>query len=76
MKHRNKPLPTIFSKYLVKARKVCVPIGRFVIGLPWKMDDVVFPNNYQMAKRRFDYLKNRILKDEEYFLKYGKKMNE
>ena len=29
-----------------------------------------------MTKRRFDYLKNRILKDEEYFLKYGEKMND
>ena len=76
MKHRNKPLPTISSKYHVNACKVCVPIGRFVIGLSWKTDDVVFPNNYQMAKRRFDYLKNRYFKDEEYFLKYGKKMNE
>ena len=50
--------------------------GKFVIGLPWKRDDVVLPNNYQMAKRRLDYLKNRFLKDEEYFLKYGEKMNE
>ena len=30
MKHQNKPLPTISSKYHVNANKICVPIGRFV----------------------------------------------
>ena len=30
MKHRNKLLPTIFSKYYVNTSKVCFPIGGFV----------------------------------------------
>ena len=50
--------------------------GKFVIGLPWKRDVLVLPKNYQMAKRRLDYLKSRFLKDKEYFLKYREKMNE
>ena len=32
--------------------------GKFVIGLPWKRDVLVLPNNYQMAKQRLDYLKS------------------
>ena len=31
MKHWNKPLPTIFSKYHASTCKVCFPIGRFVL---------------------------------------------
>ena len=30
MKHRNKPLRTIFSKYHANTRNVCIPIKRFV----------------------------------------------
>ena len=50
--------------------------GKYMINLPWKHDNVVLPDNRQVAKKRLDYLKRRFLKDDEYFSRYKEKMNE
>ena len=50
--------------------------GNYIIGLPWKDDNVTLPDNCRAALKCLDYLKRKFLKDEDYFSKFKEKMVE
>ena len=41
--------------------------GHYQVALPWKSDQISFPNNRIMALRRLNQLKKRFLKDPAFF---------
>ena len=48
--------------------------GHYQVALPWKSDQISFPNNQTMASRRLNQLKKRFLKDPAFFERYRKKI--
>ena len=50
--------------------------GHFQVALPWKSYPPSLPNNGEMAERRCQLLKRRLLKDEDLLLKYKTTMGD
>ena len=50
--------------------------GHFQVALPWKSYPPSLPNNREMAERRCQLLKRRLLKDEDLLLKYKTTMGD
>ena len=50
--------------------------GHFQVSLPWKSYPPSLPNNREMAERRCQLLKRRLLKDEDLLLKYKTTMGD
>ena len=50
--------------------------GHFQVVLPWKSYPPSLPNNREMAERRCQLLKRRLLKDEDLLLKYKTTMGD
>ena len=48
--------------------------GHYQVALPWKSDQISFPNNRIMALRRLNQLKKRFLKDPAFFERYREKI--
>ena len=44
--------------------------GRFQVGLPFKQENLVLPDNRKQALSRLFSLKNKFIKDEKYFAEY------
>ena len=38
--------------------------GRYIVGLPWRKDKSLLPNNYPLAEKRLFSLERNLLKDE------------
>ena len=48
--------------------------GHYQIALPWKSDDRKLPNNRQMAERRLNSVKQRFVRNPEFFQVYCEKL--
>ena len=73
-----KPAASVENK---KARQIMeeslkLEEGHFQLALPWRRQPPNFPNYKSMVQRRLQLLKKRLLKDEEFYEKYGKTMQE
>jgi hypothetical protein len=44
--------------------------GHFEIPLPFKEENITLPNNLQLAKKRLNHLRHKMVKDSEYRQKY------
>ena len=42
--------------------------GRYQVGIPWKEDNPILPDNYEMALRRLINTERRLLKSPEWYL--------
>ena len=50
--------------------------GHYEVGMLWKDKDVKLPNNRYMALKRMEYLKSRLLRDENLHQKYQSKIED
>lgn len=50
--------------------------NRYVIGLPWKKDSHLLPNNYPLAERRLESLERSLLKNETKVKMYNRAIEE
>lgn len=73
--------PTIQSKEIERANKILeetckLKDGRFEVGLLWKSDNIVLPNNRQMALRRMQCFERQLIRDTEFGEAMRAKMRE
>ena len=50
--------------------------NRYLIGLPWKKDPYLLPNNYPLAERRLKSLERSLSKNEEKTKMYNRTIEE